>query len=125
MAEKAVEDVGKAGDGALQAAQATLQTVDKLSAAAVSLAEKGLDLVEKGGEATITAARFALDGQLKASDAALHLAQKAIERIRVLLLPWIWQRHRLMLSTLLRLPWLASKISVRASYTSTKAFSGF
>ena len=79
LAEKAVEDVGTAGDGAFQAAQATLQTVDKLSAAAVSLAENGLNLVEKGGEATITAARSALDAYLKALDAALHLAQKAID----------------------------------------------
>ena len=70
LAEKAVEDIGKAGDGAFQAVQATLQTVDKIFTAAVLLVENGLDLVEKGGEAIITAVRSALYAYLKVSDTA-------------------------------------------------------
>ncbi|KAG8699852.1 hypothetical protein FRC09_006332 [Ceratobasidium sp. 395] len=78
-AEAVVAAAGHTGDGAFNAAQATLHGVDEATARVLDVAQSTLKEIQKGGDALIRGAESALSVFIAAQKDLLYAAQHAID----------------------------------------------
>ncbi|KAG8785050.1 hypothetical protein FRC12_018030 [Ceratobasidium sp. 428] len=78
-AEAVVAAAGHTGDGAFNAAQATLHGVDEATARVLDVAQSTLKEIQKGGDALIKGAESALSVFIAAQKDLLYAAQHAID----------------------------------------------